>query len=78
MNNEQKPVCLALLQYIDRRYSSGFKLKSFCNKKDFEDFLERYHGMLYSDQALIIFHGGDHQIKNMDSLKTMQWILDEP
>ena len=76
MDNEERSVCVAVLQYTDRRCSGGYRLKSFHVEQEFIDFLERYHGMIHSDEAMVILLGGDHKITTLDAVGRMNWILE--
>lgn len=76
MGNEERSVCVAVLQYTDRRCSGGYKLKSFHNKQEFMEFLTVNQERIYSNEAMAILLGGDHTITTLDAVGRMNWILE--
>lgn len=75
MKTENRSVCVAVLQYIDGRCSSGYRPKSFYKKQEFMDFLAVCHGMIYSDETLVVLQGGGHEITTLDAVSRMDWML---
>lgn len=77
MDNEKTPVCLALVQETDRRYSSGHKYRAFVNKSAFRAYLDKFPEMVYSDQVQLILLGGAGQITTTAQARSMPWMLEE-
>ncbi len=76
MGVEGRSVCVAVVQYIDRRCSAGYKLKSFHNKEDFMKFITLNHERIHSNEAMVILLGGDHRITTLDAVGRMSWIME--
>ena len=70
MQNEKKRVCLAVLPYINNSY------KSIHNRAVFIECVESQRGMIYGDDAFIIFADGSHMTAKVDAIKEMEWILE--
>lgn len=76
MEIEERSVCVAVLQYRERRRSGGYKLKSFHNKQDFREFLTVNGGRVIKDEAMVILLGGDNEITTVEAVESMSWILE--
>lgn len=76
MEKEERSVCVAVVEYTDRRCSGGYKLKSFHNKQDFMEFLTVNNGRIHSNKAMVILLGGDHKITTLDAAGHMRWVLE--
>ena len=77
MDNKKTPVCLALVQETDRRYSRGHKYRAFVKKNAFLEYLDKFPEMLYSDQVQLILLGGAGQITTTAQAGRMSWMLEE-
>lgn len=75
MENENKSVCVAVIQCIDRRFSSGYRPRSFYKKREFMNFMAVCHGMIYGDEVLVILQGGGHKTSSLDAVARMEWML---
>lgn len=70
MKKEKKRVCLALLYYLDGRPVS------FTYKNDFDRFVEKNHREIFSDEVLVILHGGSHKTVTLEAARDMAWMMD--
>ena len=77
MDNDKKPICLALVQETDRRYSSGHKYRAFVKKSAFQTYLDKFPEIVYSDQVQLILLGGAGQITTTVQARSMPWIMEE-
>ena len=77
MDNEKTPVCMALVQETDRRYSRGHKYRAFVKKNAFLVYLDKFPEMVYSDQVQLILQGGAGQITTTAQARSMPWMLEE-
>jgi hypothetical protein len=77
MDNDKKPICLALMQETDRRYRSGHKYRAFVKKSAFQAYLDKFPEMVYSDQVQLILLGGAGLITTTAQARSMPWIMED-
>lgn len=75
---QEKPICVAVVPRIDKRYKEGYRLQSFHHKSAFIDFVENLHGMIVGDSAKVILSGGSHQTITVAEASAMEWIFETP
>lgn len=76
MNENKLPVAMAVLYFMDQRYTGGRKPIGFTNKKAFDSFIEFNRGRVFDDEILIIQQGGGHCVAALDEVRGMTWIMD--
>ena len=75
MQTKEKQVTLALVPFIDDRYTIGYRLQSFHKKDVFIEYIDRLQGMIYGNEAFVILADGKHMTTTVDAVKEMKWIL---
>ena len=76
MNENQRPVAMAVLCFMDRRYTGSRKPMGFTNKKAFDSFVEFNRDRVFDDEIVVILQGGGHCVAALDAVQEMTWIMD--